>query len=79
VLLKRKQVIKSNITKHITSKLFYPHKLQKSADINILQVKLCNNLIDLFTKSLPTTTFEKYVHEIDETLRDLQGPEDSKP
>jgi hypothetical protein len=79
VLLKRKRVIKSNITKHIKSKLFYPHKLQKSADINILQVKLCNNLIDLFTKSLPTTTFEKYVHEIDETLRDLQGPEDSKP
>jgi hypothetical protein len=57
--------IKSNITKHIVYKLFYPHELQKSADINILQVKLCNNLVDLFTKSLPTTTFEKYVHEID--------------
>jgi hypothetical protein len=49
--------IKSNITKHIAPKLFYPHELQKSGEINILQVKSCDNLADLFTKSLPTSTF----------------------
>jgi hypothetical protein len=56
--------IKSNITKHIAPKLFYPHELQKSGDINILQVKSCDNLADLFTKSLPASTFENYVHGI---------------
>jgi hypothetical protein len=28
--------IKSNITKHIAPKLFYPHKLQLSGELNIL-------------------------------------------
>jgi hypothetical protein len=28
--------IKSNITQHIASKLFYPHELQQSGEINIL-------------------------------------------
>jgi hypothetical protein len=66
--------IKSNITKHIAPKLFYPHELQKSGDINILQVKSCDNLADLFTKSLPTSTFEKYVHGIGmRRLRELKG------
>jgi hypothetical protein len=66
--------IKSNITKHIAPKLFYPHELQKSGDINILQVKSCDNLADLFTKSLPASTFEKYVRGIGmRRLRDLQG------
>ena len=45
--------IKSNITKHIAPKLFYPHELQQSGEINILQMKSCDNLSDLFTKSLP--------------------------
>jgi hypothetical protein len=64
--------IKSNITKHIAPKLFYPHELQKSGDINILQVKSCDNLADLFTKS-PTSTFEKYVHGIGmRRLRELK-------
>ena len=65
--------IKSNITKHIAPKLFYPHELQQSGDINILQVKSCDNLADLFTKSLPASTFEKYVHGIGmRRLRNLQ-------
>ena len=65
--------IKSNITKHIAPKLFYPHELQKSGEINILQVKSCDNLADLFTKSLPTSTFQKLVHGIGmRRLRDLQ-------
>jgi hypothetical protein len=43
--------IKSNITKHIAPKLFYPHELQLSGEINILPTKSCDNLTDLFTKS----------------------------
>jgi hypothetical protein len=31
--------IKSNIAKHIVPKLFYPHELQESGEINILQIK----------------------------------------
>lgn len=31
--------IKSNVTKHITPKLFYPHQLQQSGEISILQIK----------------------------------------
>jgi hypothetical protein len=65
--------VKSNITKHITSKLFYPHKLQVNVKISILQTKSCNNLIDLFAKSLPYCTFSKYVIGIDmRRIRDLQ-------
>jgi len=65
--------IKSNITKHIAPKLFYPHKLQQSGEINILQTKSCDNLADLFTKSLPASTFEKCVRGIGmRRLRDLQ-------
>jgi hypothetical protein len=36
--------IKSNMTKHIISKLFYPHELQKNEEIEILQIKSCDNL-----------------------------------
>jgi hypothetical protein len=32
--------IKSNITKHIAPKLLYPHELQQSGEINILQTSL---------------------------------------
>ena len=49
--------VKSNITKHISPKLFYPHALQKDGEIDILQTKSCDNLADLFTKSLPNSTF----------------------
>jgi hypothetical protein len=51
--------IKSNVTKHIAPKLFYPHELRESGEINILQIKSCDN-----TKSLPTSMFQKFVHEI---------------
>jgi hypothetical protein len=66
--------IKSNIKKHITPKLFYPHKLQQNREINILQMKSCDNLADLFTKSLPTSSFEKCVKGIGmQRLWDLYG------
>ena len=62
--------IKSNITKYIVPKLFYPHELQESGEINILQIKSCDSLADLFTKSLPTSVFQKLVHGIG--MRQLQ-------
>jgi hypothetical protein len=65
--------IKSNITKHIAPKLFYPHELQNNGEINILQTKSCDNLADLFTKSLPYSTFSKCVEGIGmRRLKDLQ-------
>ena len=65
--------IKSNMTKHIIPKLFYPHELQKNGEIKILQTKSCDNLADLFTKSLPYSAFRKCVEGIGmRKLRDLQ-------
>jgi hypothetical protein len=51
--------IRSNINKHIAPKLFYHHELQENGDINILQTKSCDNLTDLFKKSLPYSTFSE--------------------
>ena len=60
--------------KYIAPQLFYPHQLQQSGEINILQTKSCDNLADLFTKSLPASTFEKYVRGISmRRLQDLQN------
>ena len=43
-----------------------------SGEINILQMKSCDYLADLFTKSLPASTFEKCVRGIGmRRLRDL--------
>ena len=65
--------IKSNMTKHIAPKLFFPHELQQSGEINVMQTKSCDNLADLFTKSLPTSSFEKCVRGIGiRRLRELQ-------
>jgi hypothetical protein len=65
--------IKSNITKHIAPKLFYPYELQLSGEINILSTNYCDNMADLFTKTLPTSSFEKCVKGIGmRWLRDLQ-------
>ena len=65
--------IKSNITKHIAPKLFYPHPLKQNGEIDILQIKSCDNLADLFTKSLPTSIFQKFIRGIGmRRLRDLQ-------
>jgi hypothetical protein len=42
--------------------------------ISILQIKSCDNLTDLFTKSLPYCTFSKYVVDIGmRRLRDLHN------
>jgi hypothetical protein len=66
--------IKINYTKYISPKLFYAHKLQEGGKINILQIKSCDNLAGLFTKSLPLVTFDKCVKGIGICgLKDLQG------
>jgi len=66
--------IKSNINKYISPKLFYPHELQQNGEIDILKTKSYDNLTDQFTKSLPTSSFEKCVKGIGmRRVRDLQG------
>ncbi|XP_019161868.1 PREDICTED: uncharacterized protein LOC109158414 [Ipomoea nil] len=57
--------IKGYLTKHIAPKFFYPHELQKSGEILLIEnVRSSENLADLFTKCLPTSIFEKYVYKI---------------
>jgi hypothetical protein len=66
--------IRSNINKHIAPKLYYRHELPENGDINILHTKSCDNLADLFTKSLPYFTFQKCVEGIGmRRLMCLQG------
>ena len=56
--------IKGDRTKHISLKLFYTHELHYSGEINVQQIRSSDNLVDLFTKTLSTTTFKKLVHQI---------------
>ena len=60
----RNGCVKGNLIKHIAPKFFYPHELHKNGAIIGEKVRFSDNLADLFTKSLPTSTFEKYVHSI---------------
>ena len=56
--------IKGDKTKHISPKFFYTHELQKSGEIYVQQIRSSDNLADLFTKSLPTSTFKNLIHKI---------------
>ena len=56
--------IKGDKTKHISPKFFYIHELQKSRQVDVKQIRSVDNLVDLFTKALPTSTFEKLVNGI---------------
>ena len=56
--------IKGDRTKHISPKLFYINELQKSGEIDVQQIHSSDNLADLFTKSLSTSTFKKLIHRI---------------
>jgi hypothetical protein len=72
--------VKSNLTKHIAPKFFYPHELQKSGEIKILQARSCDSLADLFTKSLAASSFYKCIYGICmRQLRDLQGSRGYQP
>ena len=42
--------VKSNL---INPMFFYAHELQKTNEVRILHPKSCDNLADMFTKSLP--------------------------
>ena len=68
----RGDYIKGDRTKHISPKLFYTHELQKSGNIDVQQIRLSENLANLFTKSLPIATFKKIVYNIGmRRLKDL--------
>ena len=56
--------IKGDRTKHISPKFFFTHDLQKTGEIDVQQICSSDNLADLFTKALPTSTFEKLVKNI---------------
>ncbi|KAL0546737.1 hypothetical protein IC582_016650 [Cucumis melo] len=58
------EYIKGDRTKHISPKLFYTHDLEENGDINVQQISSKDNLANLFAKPLPTSTFEKLVHNI---------------
>ncbi|XP_050374598.1 uncharacterized protein LOC126792160 [Argentina anserina] len=55
--------IKGNNTKHISPKFFYSQK-QEILNIQVNQIRSEDNVADLFTKSLPKSTFVKYVKHI---------------
>lgn len=66
--------IKGDRTKHISPKFFFTHDLQKNGDICVQQIRSSDNLADLFTKSLSTSTFEKLIRKIGmRGLRDIKG------
>ena len=63
---------KGDRTKHIPPKFFYTRELQKKCEIDVQQIQSCNNLADLFTKALPSTTLKKLRYDIGvRRLRDL--------
>ena len=56
--------IKGDRTKNISPKVFFIHKLQKSHEIEVNQIRSSDNVADLFTKSLPSSTFNKLTYDI---------------
>ena len=65
--------IKGDQIKHISPKFFYTHELQKDCEIDVQQIRSNDNLVDLFTKSLPSATFKKLVGQVGmRQLKDLQ-------
>ena len=56
--------IKGDRTKHISPKFFYTHELKKNGEIDVQQIRSSDNLADLFTKALPTSTFKKLIYKV---------------
>ena len=56
--------IKGDRTKHISPKFFFTLDLQQHGEINVQQIRLSDNLEDIFNKVLPTSTFEKLRYKI---------------
>ena len=66
--------IKGDRTMHISPKFLYTHELQNSGEINVQQIMSSGNLVDLFTKAVPTTAFKKLVYQIGmRQVKDLQN------
>ena len=65
--------IKGDRTKHISPNFFFTHDLQQNGEIEVQQIRSSDNLADLFTKALPTSTFEKLRYKIGmRRLRDIK-------
>ena len=58
------EYIKGDRTKHISPKFFYTHEIQKNGEIDVQQIRTSDNLADLFTNALPTSTFRKLIYKI---------------
>ena len=56
--------VKGDNTKHISPKFFYNLEQQQLLNIQVSQVNSEENAADLFTKSLPKSTFVKHVRSI---------------
>ena len=56
--------VKGDNTKHIALKFFFSHQQQDHQKIEVTLIRSQDKLVDLFTKSLPKTTFQKLVHGI---------------
>ena len=56
--------IKGDRTKHISPKIFFTHELQKNGEIDVQQIRSSDNLADLFTEALPTSTFKKLIYKV---------------
>ena len=56
--------IEEDKTKHISPKFFYTHEFQEGRQVNVKQIRSSDNLVNLFTKSLPTSTFKKLIYDI---------------
>ncbi|XP_075106938.1 uncharacterized protein LOC142179937 [Nicotiana tabacum] len=54
-------------------KFLFTHDHQQNGEIDVQQIRSSDNLEDLFTKALPTSTFEKLRHKIGMCrLRDIK-------
>ena len=63
--------IKSDRTKHIFPKFFsFSQELDKDKEINIQYIRSSDNVADLFTKALPTTTLRNLTRDIE--MRHMQ-------
>ena len=67
----REGYIKGDMTKHIDPRFFFTRELQQRGEIDVCQIRSCENPAYLFTKALPTSSFEKLIHKIE--MRQLRG------
>lgn len=61
----KENYIKGKKAKHTSPNLFGANEIHSSiGQVNIRQICFSKNLVDLFTKSVPTSSFEKLVYGI---------------